>query len=80
MSTQLSKAIIISPFHHPSERAALKAKLLTLEAQPRATKARIVQGQFYGTFAVEYPNGIVEPCHNIATARTLCKRFNQPLS
>ena len=79
MSTQLSKAIIISPFHHPSERAALKAKLLTLEAQV-PTKARIVQGQFYGTFAVEYPNGIVEPCHNIATARTLCKRFNQPLS
>jgi len=79
MSTQLSKAIIISPFHHPSERAALKAKLLTLEVQ-QPTKARIIQGQFYGTFAVEYPDGLVEPCHNIATARTLCKRFNQPLS
>jgi hypothetical protein len=79
MSIQLSKAIILSPFHHPSERAALKAKLLALEAQV-PTKARIVQGQLYGTFAVEYPNGIVEPCHNIATARTLCNRFNQPLS
>jgi len=79
MSTQLSSSIILSPFHHPSERAALKAKLLALEVQ-QPTKARIIQGQFYGTFAVEYPNGLVEPCHNIATARTLCKRFNQPLS
>ena len=78
MSIQLSSSINLSSYH-PSERAALKAKLLTLEVQ-QSSKARIIQGQFYGTFAVEYPNGTVEPCHNIATARTLCKRFNQPLS
>ncbi len=78
MSTQQLSSSILS-IVHPSERAALKAKLSVIKAQQTA-KAQIVAGKFWGTFAVEYPSGHIEQCHNIATARTLCKRYNQPLS
>ena len=60
---------------HPSERAAMRK----LQEQ-KANEPQIILGKFWGTFAVQFPNGDVTQCHNIATARQVVRRHNKLMS
>ena len=57
---------------HPSERAAIRK----LQEQ-KANEPQIILGKFWGTFAVQFPNGDVTQCHNIATARQVIRRHTE---
>ena len=61
--------------HHPSERAAMRK----LQEQ-KANEPQIIIGKFWGTFAVQFPNGDVTQCHNIATARKIVRDHNEIMS
>ena len=45
--------------------------------EQKANEPQIILGKFWGTFAVQFPNGDVTQCHNIATARQVIRRHTE---
>ena len=62
--------------HHPSERQALR-EVYGLNDTPAPTEALVTQGQYVNNWAVQYPDGTVEQCHNYQTARYLADQYNK---
>jgi hypothetical protein len=65
--------------HHPSERAAYRK---IYEAQRKAqqqkpNEAKVVRSRdFISGYAVQYPDGSIENCHNLSTAQHLVRTYN----